>query len=364
MMVVEGYSEILPLAPDWVRAQATGRAFVFQKFEWVSHWMEVVGGPQQIEPLIIVVREGSSSPPLALVPLGIRTVFGVRILSVLGRHHADYTGAAVGEGWEGKEETNQMISETIRTIAIGKKIDLIWLQNIPQFIEDRLNPIWNVRCSLVDEASSVFWTRTWTEFYQERISTRVRADSRRQRKHLSNRGHLEFRIAETANEALQFTEAMIDQKSRRYKVTGVKNQFDRPENRNFYRKAIEKRKEIRPHVSALLIDNQIIASHWGEADGKRFYYQMPAYDERWEKYSPGRILLEHLIEWSFSSGYEFFDFTWGGENYKSHWANVVSPLYEYTDFLTLQGRLFFEARKRYMNVFRAKEVGRKFNSAQ
>ena len=54
---------------------------------------------------------------------------------------------------------------------------------------------------------------------------------------------------------------------------------------------------------------------------------MPSYDPAWGKASPGRLLLEHLIECSFREGLRAFDFTIGDEPYKASFCNVSDELY-------------------------------------
>ncbi len=72
-----------------------------------------------------------------------------------------------------------------------------------------------------------------------------------------------------------------------------------------------------------------------------------AYDPELEKYSPGRLLLENLLEWCFSKRLEIFDFTGGGEAYKLEWANVEVLLFKYELSLTLKGKLFMMASDYY-----------------
>jgi CelD/BcsL family acetyltransferase involved in cellulose biosynthesis len=43
--------------------------------------------------------------------------------------------------------------------------------------------------------------------------------------------------------------------------------------------------------------------------------------------SPGRLLLDSLVEWSFLQGFREFDFTIGDEPYKGTFCNVSDGLY-------------------------------------
>lgn len=346
-MLVERYSDIKEIASEWKSIQKNGEALVFQTFEWVSHWMEFVGKAQHIEPLIVVVREKINSPPLLILPFGIRTSFGCRILSILGGFHADYAGGVINKNCVSKCPTGETLWGEIEKIARGEKVDLIWVWNIPLHLGRVPNPLWFKGCRQSGESNAIVGVNSWQEYYQEIVPTKVRADSRRQRKRLAEIGQLRFCLAKTLKEGIDFTQTMIIQKSERYTALGIKNQFDQPEHWEFFLKSVQGRNGLMPHVSALLLDDRILAVHWGEVHDGRFYYLMPSHDERWEKFSPGRLLLEHLVEWSFKSGYDVFDFTVGAEAYKYHWANLSTPLFEYNQVLTFMGCVFTKARNYY-----------------
>ena len=76
-----------------------------------------------------------------------------------------------------------------------------------------------------------------------------------------------------------------------------------------------------------------------------FYYPMPAHEGGdWEKYSPGRLLLEHLLEWLIQNNLLVFDFTVGGEHYKKDWCDTETPLYETLESITFKGKLYVLAQ--------------------
>lgn len=102
------------------------------------------------------------------------------------------------------------------------------------------------------------------------------------------------------------------------------------------------------HLSALKLDDTILAAHWGYVVGGRFYYLMPSFEGGdWNRYSADRLLIEHLLEWSFERGLEAFDFTVGDEDYKSEFCDLTIPLYSAIMLVSVSGRI-------YANVFAAK----------
>lgn len=99
------------------------------------------------------------------------------------------------------------------------------------------------------------------------------------------------------------------------------------------------------HLSALKVNDVPVATHWGLVAGKRFYYLMPAYEGgEWDRLSTGRLLLEHLLEWSFLNGIQFFDFGVGDEEYKNLFCDQERQLYEIIIPVTTRGRMFASAQ--------------------
>lgn len=68
-------------------------------------------------------------------------------------------------------------------------------------------------------------------------------------------------------------------------------------------------------ISSLRAGDRPLAIHAGVVHGGRFYYWLPAHDPELGSYSPGTLLLEHLIATSFRQRL-VFDFLIGNEPYK------------------------------------------------
>lgn len=59
------------------------------------------------------------------------------------------------------------------------------------------------------------------------------------------------------------------------------------------------------------------------------------------KFSPGKLLIYQLIEWSYANNYRIFDFGLGEENYKKYWSNDSLQLYDYLNYKTKKGIVLF-----------------------
>ena len=64
-------------------------------------------------------------------------------------------------------------------------------------------------------------------------------------------------------------------------------------------------------------------------------------DEKFKKFSPGKLLLSLLIRWAISKKLKFFDFGFGEEFYKSKWSNKTVGIYNYIHLSKPKGIFFY-----------------------
>ena len=145
---------------------------------------------------------------------------------------------------------------------------------------------------------------------------------------------------------------MIQQKSHQYLNKGLWDMFSFSEYKTFYEKLSNIPNDyLIIHVSKLSVGETIIASHVGIIDKKIFYYLMPAYEKgNWGKYSPGRLLLEHLIEWSIQNKLKVFDFTIGDELYKKDWCDTEPKLFETLEAVKTKGKIYTLAQRTKQSI--------------
>ncbi len=77
---------------------------------------------------------------------------------------------------------------------------------------------------------------------------------------------------------------------------------------------------------------------FGYVAGPRFIFQSFAFDPAFGALSPSRLLLEHLVRWSFARGLTTFDFLPGDTAYKQQWATGTVDIHDHLVPLSLLGR--------------------------
>lgn len=325
----------------WQDFEEQAEMYVFQNYNWLVNWYNCIGRYENVRPCIIIINNENDETMLIL-PMGIKKRYVTRYLTWLGRNMADYHGPLISKACNHLYDVNEIINSI--KILLYKDIDAICLEKQPEFIGNLRNPF-----ILLREASpsnlnsySAKLDGDWDSFCDNMIKPKILADTKRQLNRLKKLGNLTFKIATADEDKVCFTKSMIEQKSRRYNETKANNLFDKECFKQFY--SIISNNDLsdrfKVHISALFLNDKIIASHWGAFDKERFYYLMPTFEGgEMAKYSAGRLLLLELFNWSFANNIKIFDFTVGGELYKKNWCNTEMKLYEYINALNIRGAL-------------------------
>ncbi len=339
--VTKVYDSFDDVEDQWLQAQAGGSCYGFQCLDWLKTWYNHIGQYLNVRPVFVVTTDDRNRPWM-LSPFSIRTVNGSRVLSWLGGDETDFHAPLLGPAYDHDCDAAAFQVLWRQTIRLLPRVDVVHFDKQPECIGDFANPFMHLPVRHHAMNHTVALAEPWMVFRDRRLPAKARADSRRRRRRLEEKGAVSFRIAASAAEADTITATMIRQKSRRYIQTGVLDMFTVSPFRRFYRSLAEQYAASgRIHVSALYCGNDMVATHWGMVHRDRFYHIMPAYDaDGYGRFAPGRLLLEQLMEWCCNKGLRVFDFTVGDEGYKRLWCDTTYPLYEYIEAVRDRGRLY------------------------
>ena len=338
-ITIKIYDNCDTIKDEWIAFQDISHSFSFQTYEWVSTWYSTIGLDRKSK--IQIVKVSLKDEIIMILPLCIERKFGGKILTF---SDGDYRCGLFCSNFDTK--INSKVFYLIWH-AILRKInnyDLIYFSLQPKCIGSFKNPFVKYLKSYPYHAKSyqVDISNGWNE-YKLSVSKKLLNDSERQIKRLGKIGDVKFEVANNFNQINIFTKQMIKQKSYQYLITGVKNNFDNRKFEDFYFDLNNLTLDINQvHLSALKVNSEIIAVHWGLIDKKNstLFYLMPSNDyEKWSKYSPGRILMIFLLKWCGQNSIDFFDMTSGNEKYKKYWANQITDVVNHLDAKTLKGFL-------------------------
>ena len=330
-------SNSLREVPWWPRiiGNADAQCYAFQCADILDCWLESIGSARRIKPLFVTIFAADDTPAL-LLPLGIEEIRGARVLKFLDHGVSDYNAPILypnAKNWNARAIWNQLRRSLPR-------FDIAVLEKMPNVIDGMANPLAGLaNDEHLTSGHYASLPATWNEFARTRLPKA--ADTRRRRRNLEKHGQLRFEIAKSDPERFRFLEAMMEFKREKYIKTKGHDLFAEPGNEQFYRLVTQRVTPEAIHVSALLLEEKILAAHWGYVFAGTFYHLMPAYaDGKWRAYAPGRLLNEWLMEWSINSGLKVFDFGIGDEPYKNAYCDGRRPLKDAVLPVTLKGQLF------------------------
>ncbi len=151
-------------------------------------------------------------------------------------------------------------------------------------------------------------------------SSKFRANLRRRRRKLAQRGRIAVRRIEQADPAQL-------EKFYRLEQSGWKGQTGSAINcgaktRKFY-DALAREAALQGSLSLyfLEVDGQAVAGHFGLTHEGVYYCSKVGYDERWHTYSPGQLLVAAVLSDCLSRGVQELDFLGPEMEWKTDWSS-------------------------------------------
>ena len=345
-MKIVAFSSIGEAEKVWRALEADGGLYVFQTYDWVATWYEHVGRHLALTPSIVLVSDEQETP-LMILPLGIERKWGLRNLVWIPTTTADYRGPVLGRALDerlGPEAFKTLWHEVLRALP---PFDVIDFKNQLAQQGRQANPFVQEQATAhAFETHNTCLTGDWESYYRGKAKSKTRERDRSKERRLRKLGEVEILRPTAAAEVTRVVAEMEKQKRAQYAAMGADDIFEIGGHDAFYRDmAIRFSDDDFIHLSALRLDDAILATHWGAFYQGRFYYLMLSYDAgETAKFSPGSILLRHLMQWCFAREADIFDFTIGDESYKFAWSENHLPLYRWMEGRTLKGKLFVAAK--------------------
>ncbi len=322
----------------WKKAETDCACYAFQSFTWLSTWQETIGRAQGIVPLIVHLSD-CTGRTLMILPLGIYRRGRLRILQFLGGGITDYHAPIIDRAFAARVGAVEFATLWKSVLKRLPPVDIVWIWHMPETIEGARNPMLALPgAAFLENAYAAALPPSFDEFKAGKSQDFFK-DTRRRLRRLSKNGQTEIALPRDASEAVAWVRIMARQKSRRWRESGAADIFQQPEYLAFYEALTRTWFETdNVHVCCLRVDGTVIATDWGLVYNRRFYSMMAGYEEEWAQYSPGRILLESVVEWCIGEpSVEIFDLTVGGEAYKKYWSDHSLAIYECLAAQSLKG---------------------------
>jgi CelD/BcsL family acetyltransferase involved in cellulose biosynthesis len=319
--ILSDYRDLVTLQPEWDALWSSVRSPGYQQsssFALVC-WREVHNDKGSALRCIVVRQSGKA---VLIWPLLLRTVARVKILSPLWSTGAEYTEPLVEDGPEALE----VIASAWRSARSSIAADLISMPQVKvgsyfHTVVSKENPV-DVES---DTCYVVTWDRKWTDWdtYCKVISTGHDSKQTRRRKYkkLAEQGDIEFQILKASSE----TAAVIDwslhhKRDWAEKVNKRGSWLYSQKYRNFLVALFSSESACQNFAIFLLkINGSPIAAKLVAYNERKLDWIFTAFDAEWGRYSPGSLLDEYCVRWTFDNALEL-DFGVGPVAYKKLWS--------------------------------------------
>lgn len=299
----------------------------YQSESFLLAWLECYGRLHKVEPFFIIARDALGAP-LALLPFGLFRFGPLRVAQFLGGTHSNYNlGLFRADAAFSARDLRFLLREAAR---VKNGPHLYRLLNMPLVWRGAPNPL--VQLMHRSAANRGYATKLWPDgeaWLEARLSTQTHKKLRKKERRLAGMGALRYFRAESPAEAERILDAFFRQK--RLRVAGLGEGAKAAANRAFYEKlAALRASEAKPalELHALAIDGQVIATFAAGLNGDRMQGLFNSYDPDPEiaRYSPGEILLSHVLRDACARKIAEFDLGLGEARYKNTFCDKIEAV--------------------------------------
>ena len=334
-------NDLQQLRADWLALEAEAQGSAYHAYEWCKSWAQHVAASEKATALIVA---GYINEKLhVLLPLALHQCHLAKTARWLGEEIFNQNTGYWSKDLLAAPQAHFLRPRLIAALKAWG-VDLIHLGNMSFKVEAADNPL--VRMDDTTSTNAIYpfeLTGPAEEFVKAKRSKAARKKHRSKLNKLQSLGALTFTKEATCEGASATVDAMIKQREVRQAETGIPTAFALPNYQSFAREAFadlaKEDNPTKPLIYSLKLDDEIISTCLSLKSGKRIYcYCTSIISGDLMRYSPGELLMQHVIEDMCEEGLKVFDFGLGEERFKLAWAEP-EYLKDWIEPLTFKGKL-------------------------
>ena len=301
----------------------------YQRFDFLRPWLRMVGARAGLRPLVVVAYDRDRAP-LLLLPLVLRQELGVRIAHFMGGKHATFNMALWNRDFAAVASRADL-DIVFAAIHEREAVDVLAFDQQPLTWQDLPNPMGLFRrqpsindCPLITIVPGTPATTRVSHSMRQRLKTKERK--------LQALPGYRYHVAAGDADIKRLLDAFFRIKPLRMAEQNLPNVFAEPGAEDFIRDACMARLSGGGRVidiHALESDGEVIAVFAGVADGTRFSMMFNTYTvSAISRYSPGLILVRHIVDHYAERGYRSLDLGVGSDGYKKLFCKANEPIFD------------------------------------
>ena len=336
---IKKFSELTEeLKEIWFHIEKESNHTCFNSLVWIENYIFSYKDYVKNSQLKIFVVFFQNKP-ICIFPFEIIKRFKINILQWACDIKSDFNAPLIIKNFNFDEKTFKNIwSEILKKVP---EADIVYLKKQINYL-DLPNPFVSfLKNSKEGNIQQINLPKKWDTYTDKYIKKKFYLDFLRTKRLIKKKGKIEFLIAKNTKEKYVFLETLIKQKKEKL-IKNKSNSISEKDlnfDKNF---EIFKKKQYDTQVSAIKLNGEFVALHWGIVFEKYFYYLLPSMKNNdIKKLSPGKLLLSLLVRWSISKKISTFDFGLGEENYKKNWSNKTMTISNHLKLRKLRGIFIF-----------------------
>jgi CelD/BcsL family acetyltransferase involved in cellulose biosynthesis len=299
----------------------------YQRFDFLCPWQRLVGAREGFQPLVVVAYDRDRKP-LLLLPLVLKQAWAVRTAHFMGGKHATFNMALWNREFAAAASRADL---DVIFASIRERADVLAFSQQPLAWHDLPNPM-----ALLPRQPSVNDCPTMTLVpgapATAHVSQSMRQRLKAKERKLKGLAGYRYHVATSDAEIKRLLDAFFRIKPQRMAEQKLPNVFAEPGVENFVREAC-----MAPlpgggraiEIHALECDSEVIALFAGVADGYRFSMMFNTYTvSENSRYSPGLILVRHIVDHYAERGYRALDLGVGSDSYKKLFCKATEPIFD------------------------------------
>lgn len=337
------------LESDWNGLWRRAGGAVFQSHPWIGAWLR--GDPDAGKWRLHVAVARRDGGAAAILPLAIRRYHGVRVLEFAAQRFSDYCDGI------GPPDLLQALWSTV--VRQGG-FDVVRLRNVAPGAATR-PALASAPLSFATEEEDEISLRlrsVWPDgdAWLRTLNKKKKSNNARGRRMLAEMGEVtveRFHQAMPAETVVKLAEL----KAQWLRDTGAESAL-LDKGPGLLLAFVESLAKVgRLDASVIRCGGEVVAGAINATHGKRVWAYFSAYDPRFQRVSPGILLMTEYTRRALDEGVEEVDYLRGNETYKFEFATMHARLSRFTGAVTVPGRLALSA-VRLQAALRERRAGR------
>ncbi|OQW52721.1 GNAT family N-acetyltransferase [Candidatus Raskinella chloraquaticus] len=321
----------------WTALAHETSATPFQNPVFLAAWYQSFCHNDPCQPVIVALA-GADGTPALLFPLVSLRDRGLRVVCFADAGVSDNNAPLLGPAAPTSPGTARRAIEVLRKALPGH--DLLRFDKIPQKIGSRPNPL--ALLAGVTEGPLNAHPLHFADDFSDYVRSRAKKFRKEQARVWRVFQRLEgarFDIIADPVEAQELFATFERLQSERIRGLGQEYSLDEPEYRDFYRRLLAEGIRAGTVVfGALRLGSELIGGLIGIANKRSLVFvRLGHAGDKWGFCSPGRLVIERVLEWAHGAGYRDIDFSVGDYDYKRDFCIGSERLLEYARAGSLKG---------------------------